>query len=83
MRETSPSVMRGNAMAEAKKPAKTAARKDDGFSAEERAAMKARAKEMKAAKAGADAEKLTLAAIAPTANWPSASTPSSSRMRPT
>lgn len=51
-------------MAEAKKPAKAAAKKDDGFSAEERAAMKERAKELKAAKAGADAEKLTLAAIA-------------------
>jgi uncharacterized protein YdhG (YjbR/CyaY superfamily) len=50
-------------MAEAKKSAKTA-KKDDGFSADERAAMKDRAKELKAAKAGADSEKLTLAAIA-------------------
>lgn len=55
-------------MAEAKKPAKApakkAAAKSDGFTADERAAMKERAKELKAAKAGADAEKLTLAAIA-------------------
>jgi len=55
-------------MAEAKKPAKApvkkAATKSDGFTADERAAMKDRAKELKAAKAGADAEKLTLAAIA-------------------
>ncbi|MGH8146505.1 MAG: iron chaperone [Rhodanobacteraceae bacterium] len=45
-----------------KKPAK--ASKSSGFSAEERAAMKERARELKNAKRGADGEKDVLAAIA-------------------
>ena len=49
-----------------KKPAKKAAKKTGtaGFTADERAAMKARAQELKAERAGADGEKELLAAIA-------------------
>ncbi|MCP2329717.1 uncharacterized protein YdhG (YjbR/CyaY superfamily) [Hamadaea flava] len=50
-------------MATAKKATK-ADKSYDGFNAEERAAMKEHAKEMKAAKAGADAEAEVLAKIA-------------------
>ena len=54
-------------MAASDKPAKktaTKAAKDDGFTAEERAAMKERAREAKAAQSGAEAEAEVLAKIA-------------------
>ena len=47
-----------------KKPAKKSTKKSVGFSAEERAAMKEHAAELKAAARGADGEKQVLAAIA-------------------
>jgi uncharacterized protein YdhG (YjbR/CyaY superfamily) len=48
----------------AKKPTKTA-KKQDGFSAEEKAAMRARAKELKAAQDGETAVKAALAEMSP------------------
>jgi uncharacterized protein YdhG (YjbR/CyaY superfamily) len=48
-----------------KQPARTAAKKSEGFSAEEKAAMRARAKELKATADGETAVKAALAAMAP------------------
>jgi uncharacterized protein YdhG (YjbR/CyaY superfamily) len=48
-----------------KQPSKTAAGKSDGFSAEEKAAMRARAKELKTAADGETAVKASLAEMAP------------------
>ena len=45
-------------------PTKSSETQSDGFTAEERAAMKERARELKEAKRGADGEKAVLAAIA-------------------